>query len=117
MKTVIACTALSLALVPAASLAQSQSGQSKSNPGMSNQAMGNQGTSGRAMPAQIEKKLKDQGFTDVQVVPSSYIVSAKDKQGDPVTMVIGPRSMTMFTTISAGDTTGAGSDQDHSKKN
>jgi hypothetical protein len=32
-------------------------------------------------------------------------------------MVIGPHSMTMFTTISGGDTTGAGSDQDPQKKN
>jgi hypothetical protein len=111
MKAVIACTALSLALLPAAALAQSQSGQSKGS-----QAMGNQ-SGNQPMPAQIEKKLKDQGFSNVQVVPGSYIVSARDKQGDPVTMVIGPHSMTMFTTISTGDTTGAGSSQDQSKKN
>ncbi len=112
MKAVIACTALSLALIPAAAFAQTQSGQSKSN-----QAMGNQATSGQPMPAQIEKKLKDQGFSNVQVVPGSYIVSARDKQGDPVTMVIGPHSMTMFTTVSTGDTTGTGSNQDQQKKN
>ena len=111
MKTVIACTALSLALVPAAALAQTQPGQSKSN------QMGNQASGGQPMPAQIEKKLKDQGFSNVQVVPGSYIVSARDKQGDPVTMVIGPHSMTMFTTVSTGDTTGSGSSQDQSKKN
>ncbi len=110
MKAAIACTALSLALIPAASLAQTQPGQSKGN-------MGTQATSGQAMPAQIEKKLKDQGFSNVQVVPGSFIVSARDKQGDPVTMVIGPHSMTMFTTVSTGDTTGTGSNQDQSKKN
>jgi hypothetical protein len=33
----------------------------------------------------------------VNVVPGSFLVSAKDKCGDPVTMVIGPNSMMMLT--------------------
>ena len=48
------------------------------------------------LPQQITQKLKDQGFTDVQVVPGSFLVSAKEKQGDPVSMIIGPHSMTAF---------------------
>jgi hypothetical protein len=99
----IASTALSLALTSGAAWAQSQSSSTSK--------------SAQPMPAQIEKKLKDQGFTNIQVVPGSYLVSAEDKQGDPVTMVIGPHSMTMFTTVSADDTTGAGSGQDRTKKN
>ena len=41
----------------------------------------------------------DRGFTDVKVVPDSFLVSAKDKQGYPVTMLIGPNSLTVFTII------------------
>jgi hypothetical protein len=43
--------------------------------------------------------LTDQGFSDVKVVPDSFLVSAKDKQGYPVTMLIGPNSLTVFTMI------------------
>src|SRR3569833_3808112 len=48
------------------------------------------------LPAQIRSKLEQDGFTDVNVVPGSFLVSAKDKGGDPVTMIIGPNSMMML---------------------
>lgn len=51
----------------------------------------------------LGQKLQSQGFTNVQVVPGSFLVSAKDKDGDPVNMVIGPHSMTMFTSTSANE--------------
>jgi hypothetical protein len=65
----------------------------------------------QTLPQELADKLKDQGFTDIKVVPGSFIVSAKDKNGDPVGMVIGPHSMTMFAAISAHNksTTGSGS--------
>ncbi|MFY9655921.1 MAG: hypothetical protein WAK01_04925 [Methylocystis sp.] len=51
------------------------------------------------LPQQLQQKLTAQGFTDVKVVPDSFLVSAKDKQGFPVTMLIGPESLTVFTTV------------------
>jgi hypothetical protein len=62
----------------------------------------------QTLPQEIKQKLKDEGFTDVQVVPGSFIVSAKDKSGDPVTMVIGPHSM-MVLTVNNSETTGSSS--------
>lgn len=41
------------------------------------------------LPQEISQKLKDEGFTDVKVVPGSFLVSAKDKAGDPVSMITG----------------------------
>jgi hypothetical protein len=35
----------------------------------------------------------------VKVVPSTFIVSAKDKRVEPVTMVIGPNSMMIVTQV------------------
>lgn len=61
------------------------------------------------LPQQIQTKLKDQGFTEVKVVPGSFLVSAKDKQGDPVTMVIGPHSMAIFTASSSDGSSTVGS--------
>jgi hypothetical protein len=51
------------------------------------------------IPQEIKQKLSQDGFTNVQVVPGSYLVSAKDKNGDPVMMVIGPHSMTIMSEL------------------
>ena len=49
------------------------------------------------LPKKIQEKLTEQGFKDVKVVPGSYLVSATDKNGNPIMMMIGPDSMTMIT--------------------
>ncbi len=87
MMKIVAATAVTVALVHGAALAQS------GNPAQSATSPKNE----QSLPQEIKRKLTAQGFTNVQVVPGSYLVSAKDKDGDPVTMVIGPHSMTMFT--------------------
>ena len=81
------------------------------------QSQGTSGTSGthaqqaQALPQEIKQRLEKHGFTDVQVVPGSYIVSAKAKDGDPVTAIIGPHSLTVFTmnAPSSSSTVGSGS--------
>jgi hypothetical protein len=95
---------LAVALAPSAVLAQSTTATSDSHKSSSQ--------STQNLPQQIQSKLQDQGFTNVQVVPGSFLVSAKDKQGDPVTMIIGPRSMSVFTmNTSDGSSTVGSSDQ------
>jgi hypothetical protein len=79
------------------------------------------GQAGQPLPQEIKQKLQKQGFTNVQVVPGSFIVSAKDKEGDPVNMIIGPHSIMMVTTadVSAqqSDNAKSGSQPtDHTKK-
>jgi hypothetical protein len=44
----------------------------------------------------LREKLAQDGYTDVKIAPGSYIVSAKDKDGNKVVMMIGPNSMTMM---------------------
>jgi Peptidase propeptide and YPEB domain len=53
-------------------------------------------------PAQdVTKKLHDdltaRGFTDVKVVPQAFLISAKDKDGNPLVMLVGPNSMTVLS--------------------
>lgn len=52
-------------------------------------------------PAHISQRLRNDlskaGFTDIKIMPSSFIVRAKDSQGNPVMMVINPDSMTEVT--------------------
>jgi len=42
------------------------------------------------------------GFTDVNVKPGSWIVQAKDKSGDPVTLFISPGSVAVYAVADAG---------------
>jgi hypothetical protein len=67
--------------------------QSALNSPSSAQTQATQGTTRQPLPQRIQQKLAAQGFTDIKVVPEGYIVTAKDKDGDPVTMVIGPNSI------------------------
>ena len=59
---------------------------------------------------QVQKNLQQAGFSDIQIMPSSFLVRAKDKDGNPVMMVINPDSMTAVTEIPGQNkqTTGKG---------
>jgi hypothetical protein len=65
-----------------------------------------QNSAARSLPQRIQQKLTSQGFSNVKVAPEGFIVTAKDRDGDPVTMIIGPESTTMFVMMpgSAGTT-------------
>jgi hypothetical protein len=56
----------------------------------------------RKLPDKIKDKLTAEGFSDVTVVPGSFIVSGKDKDGKSVMMLIGPNSMSVMTTAQQG---------------
>ena len=43
--------------------------------------------------------LQQSGFTNVKIMPESFLVQAKDKSGNPVTMFIGPNSFDEVTTL------------------
>jgi hypothetical protein len=49
-----------------------------------------------SMTQKLRDKLVADGYQDVKIAPGSYIVSAKDKDGHRVMMMIGPTSMTMM---------------------
>jgi hypothetical protein len=81
---------------------------SSSNPSTTNAAANQQ--SAQNLPHEIQSKLQQDGFTDVKVVPGSFFVSAKDKRGDPVTMIIGPHSMLMMSEAKMGNSASPGND-------
>ena len=86
--TVPACA--SLALLAGMAWAQSPAPKTQdNNPGMSDQEI-------QHGPQKLREKLTEDGYTDVKIAPGSYIVSAKDKDGNKVVMMIGPNSMTMM---------------------
>jgi hypothetical protein len=44
--------------------------------------------------SQLQTMLQNQGFSDVRVIPSSFLVRAKDKDGNPILMSVSPDAIT-----------------------
>jgi hypothetical protein len=44
----------------------------------------------QAIQQLIQAQLASAGFTDIQMVPNSFLISAKDRDGHPVTMMAAP---------------------------
>lgn len=48
----------------------------------------------QSMPDRIREKLSADGYKDITVLPTSYVVSATDKDGKRVLLLVGPASST-----------------------
>jgi hypothetical protein len=48
----------------------------------------------QSMTDKIREKLSTDGYKDITVMPTSYAVTATDKEGKPVLLLIGPSSAT-----------------------
>jgi hypothetical protein len=100
-----------------AALAQTntQQNQGRMNQGQLNQDRQNQGsmsaenTQGPRVPQMLRQRLTSAGFSDVNIVPRSLVITARDRDGRPVLMRITPNSMFFLTEIAAvsSPTTGA----------
>ncbi len=98
---ILTAAALATALATTAYAADRSSSSPPTDLNNGNNANSNTQTA-QNLPQEIRAKLREDGFSDVKVVPGSFIVSAKDKRGEPVTMVIGPNSMMMVTQVTNG---------------
>lgn len=58
---------------------------------------------GATLRQQMTTDLQQSGFTNVKVMPDSFLVQANDKAGNPVTMFITPNSMAEVTTIGSNN--------------
>jgi hypothetical protein len=50
---------------------------------------------------QVQNNLTQAGYTDIKIMPESFLVRAKDKSGNPVMMVINPDSITAVTEVNS----------------
>jgi hypothetical protein len=60
---------------------------------------------GPTISAKLRQSLTQAGFTDVHVMPESFLVRAKDRDGNPVMMVVNPDSVTSVTAVGAANGT------------
>jgi hypothetical protein len=100
-KTTLVAAAI-LTTVSSAALAQAASSNSGSGSAPAT-ATANQQPGGSNLRQQLTSSLQQSGFTNIKVVPDSFLVQARDKSGNPVTMFIGPNSQTEVTTVGAND--------------
>ena len=49
-----------------------------------------------AMTEKIRARLTEDGYKDITILPTTYAVSATDKTGKPVLLLIGPQSPTIL---------------------
>jgi hypothetical protein len=62
-------------------------------------------SAGAGVREQLTTNLQKSGFTDVKVMADSFLIEAKDKAGNPVTMFLSPGSFTEITDDSFGQNT------------
>jgi hypothetical protein len=84
-----------------AALAQSSAQQNQPSTAENTQAPQN-------LPQSLRQRLTSAGFSDVNIVPSSFVITARDKNGRPVMMRITPNSMTFLTEIPADSSSTTG---------
>src|SRR5271169_1360856 len=112
MKKTTILVAAFLTTVSSAALAQAPSPPSTSAPTATTKTQ----TSGASLQQQVTTNLQNSGFTNVKVMPDSFLVRATDKSGNAVTMFIGPSSMTEVTTVGANGQTSGTSTGESAKK-
>ena len=62
------------------------------------------GNENAAMTDQIRQRLTADGYKDITILPTTYAVSATDKTGKPVLLLIGPQSSTVLEGTDTPDT-------------
>ncbi len=93
MRLVALSTAIFLAACGSA-FAQAGNTQPGNNGKNLDQGKSGQNTNGASeVPDQVKNELAQAGFSDVQVVPGTFLVQAKDKNGQPVMMLIHENSI------------------------
>jgi hypothetical protein len=97
MKKTTLVAAAFLTTVSSVALAQAQGSPPASTP----PAITKTQAGGTGLQRQVTTNLQNSGFTNVKIMPDSFLVQATDKSGNPVTMFIGPNSMSEVTTVGA----------------
>lgn len=100
-------TRLFVSALLVAGLSQAALAQGSTEP---NQPSAEATQSRESLPQSIRQRLMSAGYNDVNVVPGSLMITARDNNGRPVMMRVTPNSMFLLSEIPAGgsSTTGTG---------
>jgi hypothetical protein len=107
MKTITTST---LALLLAVGLAGPAFAETSTNPAPANNSQSTPHETGMNVHQQVQNDLTKAGFTDIKIMPESFLIRAKDSKGNAVMMVINPDSFTEVTAMSPKNTASATND-------
>src|ERR1700759_5239125 len=100
MRSILLASAALLVIAPAA-IAQSTNPAPQPNPSQ------NQSSSMNGEPqhlrANLRSALEKAGYKDIRVAPTSFMVHAKDSDGNPVVMSVGPDSFTEVAEVGSAN--------------
>ena len=126
MRTILLASAAVLALSPMAVAQNAQTQSSKpastqqQNSTTTQQNAGDQSSQQKTqqrLTGELKNMLQKSGYTDIRVAPTSFMVRAKDENGNPVVMAISPDSFTEVTNLSTSSgTTGAATNTSSSER-
>jgi hypothetical protein len=68
----------------------------------------NQGA--QSFEQKVARRLTQAGFSNIEMVPTSILIRAIDRDGNPVTLALSPDSLAELLAVPGGQTDGSGSD-------
>ena len=107
MRTILLASAAVLALSQV-SYAQSPNNSTTTTPNQSTTSSSQPAKNGRLGP-NLRNMLQKSGYTDIRVAPTSFMIHAKDSDGNPVVMSVSPDSFTEVTDVNTADGSTTGS--------
>jgi hypothetical protein len=91
-------------LLASAGMAFSQATPGQPAPNGSVKDQSSQSQPKQPIRQQVQDNLAKAGYTDIKIMPESFLVRAKDKSGNAVMMVINPDSITAITDLGPHNT-------------
>jgi hypothetical protein len=58
----------------------------------------------------VQQRLTQAGFSNIEMVPTSILIRAMDRDGNPVMLALSPDSLSELLDVSGGQNDGSGSD-------
>jgi hypothetical protein len=107
MRKLLVSTVVSLAwVVPA--LAQDAPAQAAAASADGQQDVVNQSV--QSFEQRVQQRLTQAGFSNIEMVPTSILIRAIDRDGNPVMLALSPDSLSELLEVSGGQNDGSGSD-------
>jgi hypothetical protein len=107
-KLLVVSTVVSLAWVVPALAQDAQGEAAAASPAQGQQDVVNQGV--QSVEQRVQQRLTQAGFTNIEMVPTSILVRATDRDGNPVMLVLSPDSLAQLLEVPGGQTDGSSSD-------
>jgi hypothetical protein len=109
MRKLLVSTVITLAWVVPALAQDAPSQAAAASAAHGQQDVVNQGA--QSFEQKVARRLTQAGFSNIEMVPTSILIRAIDRDGNPVTLALSPDSLAELLAVPGGQTDGSGSDK------